>query len=147
MMKKLVSLLALFVATAAVPLVAFTPATAQSAVRARSSQDCTLVHGSGLTFNLLCALTTGSDFPTTALVGVYFDFTSDSSTTSTFNVVKRSYSGSFYQDSVSGVYSSSFTDVLVTVNNVKTNASQWDYVEADALGVQGLLGVSMKNNN
>jgi hypothetical protein len=132
---------------------ALVPATARSAnvrtVDMRACQNWSNGQtGSNQTFQFACGIPIGTDFFDANLSVVYFDFLTNANTASPeLSITKWSYTGNFYTDTNHQFgLSSGVHDVAVTANLTKTNASVYDYLEANTTSVVSLYGVAAQTN-
>jgi hypothetical protein len=89
-----------------------------------------------------CQLAQGTLMPMSALSGVYFDWYGVSGTTYYLFIKKLSFTGSYYSDEVIvSPTSTQSIDQQVVANTVLTNASGYDYLEANIVSSSGTLSL------
>jgi hypothetical protein len=130
---------ALFVVPAVASFLLFVPVSARSSVRTIGCPPALVPSYTDYTapatgtFHPICQIPIGTDFPTSAITGAYFDFSvlKFSGDQIQLSLVKTSYTGSVYADTrVVASAGSTSLDEFVAAANITQNASDWDYLYA-----------------
>ena len=122
-MRNLVLVIALFSGSVALGLVISAPNVALSEVRTVAGGACIEVTNT----ISRCSMPIGSVMSTSTISSGYFDYTTYASQTVTIGMYKQTYFGGNYAD-YKNVTCSGTCDSGVPLVNVKTNASQFDYL-------------------
>jgi len=150
-MRKVGRLGGLFVGSALVAFVTLVPRAASSSVRNTGGAGCPAVQ-SGSFSKYTCSLTTdGTTYTVPNITGAFFDFVCPVSTaTVTYQLVKYSFTGSFFFDQGTKPCSGSVGPVDVfltaTAGGVKASASTDDYLSAVVDQTVQVYGVQMTFN-
>jgi hypothetical protein len=94
-----------------------------------------------------CSFTMGTDFPTSALTGMYVDFIGPlAGTTTSMEISRYSFTGTYSNDVLTGTWGPGNHDVFMAATNVKQNPSVYDYVYAGVWNTQGIFGMALTNS-
>lgn len=144
-MRKPFAAIGLFMGSAAISFALAAPNVARAAVRTLASTSCwAQKDANGHYWNTWCSIPAGTDFPTSAIQGAYFDYYASSNEPVTATLSKYSYTGTYYSDDA---WTSSVgqLDTYVKAVNVLKNPSVYDYLSATITNIAG--GTSLKTSN
>ena len=145
-MRKSFGIVGLFLACSAFSFWLTIPRSTNAAVFTVAGDGCWSTPNVGT----VCSLPQGTTVPIASLIGVYFDWLAPSGNPVELVIYKNSYSGSSYVDYAVVKGTGASRDDYVSANNVRTNASQWDYLSAQLNYASGdgainVWGVTMTN--
>jgi hypothetical protein len=131
-MRRLVAV-ALFLGTAVTSFILTVPGDLIASTRTAPGALCPpKLKTDGTNIGYQCAFQVGSDFPTSALSGAYFDFLAMIDGSVGANIYKWSYSGASYRDyKTFAITKHVKQDLYVEAVNAKGAASIWDSVYGD----------------